>query len=105
MRRSWHYVIPFVLFENAMSIVKLSAMISGLLDLRSSHSWVVTTKLGKWVADKPLIKKTKPGDPLWIQHNGTVTAILPLVHPVASSHTGNKIQPLPKAPVKKPRRK
>ena len=46
------YAIPYVLFENAMTIVKLSAMISGLLSLSSANEWVVTTKLGKWVAQK-----------------------------------------------------
>eukprot|EP00897_Mesotaenium_endlicherianum_P001014 jgi/Mesen1/10913/ME000095S10255 len=47
--RQWFYVVHYVLFENAMSIVKLSAMLSGLLGLSSAHSWVVTTKLGNWV--------------------------------------------------------
>lgn len=98
------YVSHYVLFENAMSIVKLSAIISGILDLRSSHSWVVTTKLGKWESEKPLVKRTKPGDSLWIQHNGAVSSTLPLVHPVTSSHTGNKIQPSSRL-VKKARRK
>ena len=36
----------FVLFENAMCVVKLSAMISGLLELSDAHEWVVTKKLG-----------------------------------------------------------
>eukprot|EP00850_Spirogloea_muscicola_P016375 SM000132S26890 [mRNA] locus=s132:212711:215874:- [translate_table: standard] len=43
--RSWYYAVPFVLFENAMSIIKMSAMFAGFLELANSHSWVVTKKL------------------------------------------------------------
>ena len=46
------YAIPYVLFESTMTGVKLSAMVSGLLSLSSANEWVVTTKLGKWVAQK-----------------------------------------------------
>jgi len=46
------YAIPYVLFENAMCIVKLSAMLAGLLELEQAGEWVVTTKIGKWVAAK-----------------------------------------------------
>lgn len=41
--------VVYVLYENAMSIVKLSAMLSGLLELSDAHEWVVTTKLGSWM--------------------------------------------------------
>ena len=42
-----------------MSIVKFSAMISGLCGLSTAHSWIVTKKLGNWSRavkgqDKPL---------------------------------------------------
>ena len=53
----WLYAIPYVLFENAMTIVKLNAMMAGLLELEGSHEWVVTTKLGKWVAAR--VEKAK----------------------------------------------
>jgi len=53
----WLYAIPYVLFENAMTIVKLNAMLAGLLELEGSHEWVVTTKLGKWVAAR--VEKAK----------------------------------------------
>eukprot|EP00850_Spirogloea_muscicola_P022905 SM000317S12250 [mRNA] locus=s317:110226:113283:- [translate_table: standard] len=49
--RSWYYAVPFVLFENAMSIIKMSAMFAGFLELADSHSWVVTKKLGHWHTD------------------------------------------------------
>lgn len=47
-----YYAIPYVLFENAMTIVKLSAMFSGLLGLENANEWIVTTKLGKWVSQR-----------------------------------------------------
>jgi beta-mannan synthase len=46
----WRQTLTFVLFENAMSVVKLSAMVSGLLELSDAHEWVVTQKLGTWAA-------------------------------------------------------
>ena len=42
--RGWAYAAHFVLFENAMSVVKISAMVAGLLELSSAHEWVVTLK-------------------------------------------------------------
>ncbi|CAI5510694.1 unnamed protein product [Closterium sp. Naga37s-1] len=56
--RSWLYAVPFVLFENAMSIVKFSAMVSGILGLSTAHSWVVTQKLGNWVQTDAATAKT-----------------------------------------------
>ena len=47
-----YYAIPYVLFENAMTIVKLSAMVSGLFAMENANEWVVTTKVGKWVAKR-----------------------------------------------------
>ncbi|CAI5929356.1 unnamed protein product [Closterium sp. NIES-64] len=56
--RSWLYTVLFVLFENAMSIVKFSAMVSGILGLSTAHSWVVTQKLGNWVQTDAATAKT-----------------------------------------------
>lgn len=50
--RSWAFALHYVLFENAMSVVKLGAMISGLLELSDAHEWVVTTKLGNWMKEQ-----------------------------------------------------
>lgn len=44
--RGWVYSILYVLFENAMGLVKLWAVITALLDLKRAQEWVVTTKLG-----------------------------------------------------------
>ena len=48
MRRAqgWLHSILYVLFENAMGVVKLWAVIAGILDLKQAQEWVVTTKLG-----------------------------------------------------------
>jgi len=43
---SWYRCVVYVLFENAMSVVKLGAVVSGLLELKNAHEWVVTTKKG-----------------------------------------------------------
>ncbi len=44
--RGWLHCVIYVLFENAMGIVRLWAVISGLLNLKRAKEWVVTTKLG-----------------------------------------------------------
>lgn len=44
--KGWIYSILYVLFENAMGMVKLWAVITALLDLKRAQEWVVTTKLG-----------------------------------------------------------
>lgn len=44
--RGWAYSILYVLFENAMGMVKLWAVVTALLDLKRAQEWVVTTKLG-----------------------------------------------------------
>lgn len=44
--KSFPFLVPFLLFENTMSVTKFNAMISGLFQLRSSQEWVVTKKSG-----------------------------------------------------------
>ena len=51
-RGGWKHTVAYVLYENAMCVVKLNAMISGLLELSNAHEWVVTTKLGNWAVNK-----------------------------------------------------
>ncbi|GMH09966.1 hypothetical protein Nepgr_011807 [Nepenthes gracilis] len=45
--KSFPYVVPYLLFENTMSITKFNAMISGLFQLESVYEWVVTKKSGR----------------------------------------------------------
>mmetsp|Transcript_15640 Transcript_15640/g.39888 ORF Transcript_15640/g.39888 Transcript_15640/m.39888 type:complete len:534 (-) Transcript_15640:267-1868(-) len=44
--KGWLHCVIYVLFENAMGIVRLWAVISGLLNLKRAQEWVVTTKFG-----------------------------------------------------------
>ncbi|PSS09624.1 Xyloglucan glycosyltransferase [Actinidia chinensis var. chinensis] len=45
--RSFPFIVPFLLFENTMSVTKFNAMISGLFKFGSSYEWTVTKKLGR----------------------------------------------------------
>ncbi|PKA50872.1 putative xyloglucan glycosyltransferase 8 [Apostasia shenzhenica] len=45
--KSFPFIIPYLLFENTMSVTKFNAMISGLFQLGSSYEWVVTKKAGR----------------------------------------------------------
>ncbi|CAN6182363.1 unnamed protein product [Urochloa humidicola] len=45
--RSFPFIVPYLLFENTMSITKFNAMLSGLFKLGSSYEWIVTKKSGR----------------------------------------------------------
>ncbi|XP_021767671.1 probable xyloglucan glycosyltransferase 12 [Chenopodium quinoa] len=45
--KSFPFIVPYLLFENTMSITKFNAMISGLFQLGSAYEWVVTKKSGR----------------------------------------------------------
>lgn len=45
--RSFPFIVPYLLFENTMSVTKFNAMISGLFKLGSSYEWTVTKKSGR----------------------------------------------------------
>nr|CAD1820393.1 unnamed protein product [Ananas comosus var. bracteatus] len=45
--KSFPFVVPYLLFENTMSVTKFNATISGLFKLGSSYEWVVTKKTGR----------------------------------------------------------
>ncbi|XP_072980075.1 xyloglucan glycosyltransferase 4-like [Typha angustifolia] len=45
--KSFPFIIPYLLFENTMSVTKFNAMVSGLFQLGSSYEWVVTKKTGR----------------------------------------------------------
>ncbi|XP_074566769.1 putative xyloglucan glycosyltransferase 2 [Curcuma longa] len=45
--RSSPFIVPYLLFENTMSVTKFNAMVSGLFELGSSYEWVVTKKVGR----------------------------------------------------------
>ncbi|KAG8047373.1 hypothetical protein GUJ93_ZPchr0008g11745 [Zizania palustris] len=50
---SFHLVILWVLFENVMSLHRINAAITGLLDAGRVNEWVVTEKLGDGNKTKP----------------------------------------------------
>ena len=45
--KSFPFIVPYLLFENTMSVTKFNAMISGLFQLGSAYEWVVTKKSGR----------------------------------------------------------
>ncbi|KAK4366230.1 hypothetical protein RND71_014110 [Anisodus tanguticus] len=45
--QSFPFIVPYLLFENTMSVTKFHAMISGLFQLGSSYEWIVTKKSGR----------------------------------------------------------
>ncbi|GER35769.1 cellulose synthase-like protein [Striga asiatica] len=45
--RSFPFLMPYLLFENTMSVTKFNAMVSGLFQLGSAYEWVVTKKTGR----------------------------------------------------------
>jgi hypothetical protein len=51
--RSFPFIIPYLLFENTMSVTKFNAMISGLFQLGSAYEWVVTKKSGRAINSFP----------------------------------------------------
>ncbi|PON43095.1 Nucleotide-diphospho-sugar transferase [Trema orientale] len=61
--RSFPFIVPFLLFENTMSVTKFNAMISGLFRLGSSYEWIVTKKLGR-SSETDLVAFEKESDPL-----------------------------------------
>ena len=44
--KSFPFIVPYLLFENTMSVTKFNAMVSGLFQLGSAYEWVVTKKSG-----------------------------------------------------------
>ncbi|XP_057451539.1 probable xyloglucan glycosyltransferase 6 [Lotus japonicus] len=61
--RSFPFIVPYLLFENTMSVTKFNAMISGLFRFGSSYEWVVTKKLGR-SSETDLVAYEKESDPL-----------------------------------------
>ncbi|KAF6137166.1 hypothetical protein GIB67_030930 [Kingdonia uniflora] len=45
--KSFPFIVPYLLFENTMSVTKFNAMILGLFQFGSSYEWIVTKNLGR----------------------------------------------------------
>ncbi|XXG41460.1 hypothetical protein AAC387_Pa01g1910 [Persea americana] len=61
--RSFPFIVPYLLFENTMSVTKFNAMISGLFKFGSSYEWIVTKKLGR-SSEADLVSFEKESEPL-----------------------------------------
>lgn len=62
--RSFPFIVPYLLFENTMSVTKFNAMISGLFRFGSSYEWIVTKKLGRSSETDLVAFAEKNADPL-----------------------------------------
>lgn len=62
--RSFPFIVPYLLFENTMSVTKFNAMISGLFRFNSSYEWIVTKKLGRSSETDLVALAEKEYDPL-----------------------------------------
>lgn len=62
--RSVPFIVPYLLFENTMSVTKFNAMVSGLFRFGSSYEWVVTKKLGRSSETDLVAFSEKESDPL-----------------------------------------
>eukprot|EP00958_Prasinococcus_capsulatus_P004003 scaffold375_cov378-Prasinococcus_capsulatus_cf.AAC.8 len=92
--RSWYHCAHYVLFENAMSVVKITAMLSGLFELSDSHQWIVTEKTGSWLKKKKVRLPDESPCPVCLGHGCLWAKCDPLM-----TQTGDSI----KAPIKKPK--
>ncbi|BAT04565.1 Os08g0253800 [Oryza sativa Japonica Group] len=60
--KSFPFVIPYLLFENTMSVTKFNAMVSGLFQLGSSYEWVVTKKAGRTSSESDILALAEAAD-------------------------------------------
>jgi hypothetical protein len=71
--KSFPFIIPYLLFENTMSVTKFNAMISGLFQLGSAYEWVVTKKSGR-SSEGDLIALAPPKEPVKLHATRTGSA-------------------------------
>jgi len=62
--KSAPFIIPYLLFENTMSVTKFNAMVSGLFQLGSSYEWVVTKKAGRTSSESDMLALAEEADTL-----------------------------------------
>ncbi|GJN10365.1 hypothetical protein PR202_ga28453 [Eleusine coracana subsp. coracana] len=70
--KSFPFIIPYLLFENTMSVTKFNAMISGLFQLGRAYEWVVTKKSGRSAETDFMLSSANERN----QHKGFSTPIL-----------------------------
>ncbi|KAI4329899.1 hypothetical protein MLD38_028232 [Melastoma candidum] len=90
--RSFPFIVPYLLFENTMSVTKFNAMISGLFRLGSSYEWVVTKKLGRSSETDHFAFGEKESDPLertsTLQRSMSDSGIIELTKMESAKRTG-----------------
>lgn len=62
--KSVPFIIPYLLFENTMSVTKFNAMVSGLFQMGSSYEWVVTKKAGRTSSESDMFALAEEADTL-----------------------------------------
>ncbi|KAI3732953.1 hypothetical protein L1987_64166 [Smallanthus sonchifolius] len=67
--KSFPFLVPYLLFENTMSVTKFNAMTSGLFKLGNAYEWVVTKKSGRY-SKGDLVSLTEK-QPIKIQRVGS----------------------------------
>ncbi|OWM82926.1 probable xyloglucan glycosyltransferase 6 [Punica granatum] len=84
--RSFPFIVPYLLFENTMSVTKFNAMISGLFKFGSSYEWIVTKKLGRSSEADLVSYAEKETDPMLqsgnLQRSSSEPGIAELTKPV-----------------------
>ncbi|KAI4355889.1 hypothetical protein L6164_004618 [Bauhinia variegata] len=70
--KSFPFIVPYLLFENTMSVTKFNAMVSGLFQLGSSYEWIVTKKAGRSSEPDLLAAEERESKAMSLQlHRGT----------------------------------
>ncbi|KAK6940477.1 Glycosyltransferase 2-like [Dillenia turbinata] len=67
--QSFPFIVPYLLFENTMSVTKFNAMISGLFKFGSSYEWIVTKKTGRSSEADLVSYSEKESEPLLVSTN------------------------------------
>ncbi|XP_074581802.1 putative xyloglucan glycosyltransferase 5 [Curcuma longa] len=62
--RSIPFLVPYLLFENTMSVTKFNAMVAGLFQLGSSYEWIVTKKAGRSLESDLLAAAERDAKPM-----------------------------------------
>ncbi|WOK92664.1 hypothetical protein Cni_G01355 [Canna indica] len=62
--RSIPFIVPYLLFENTMSVTKFNAMVVGLFQLGSSYEWIVTKKAGRSSEPDLLVAAERDSKPM-----------------------------------------
>jgi beta-mannan synthase len=58
-RGGWTFAVTYVLFQNALAVVKIWAVVAGVLGLRHANEWVVTTKMGSGKGETMKVSSTR----------------------------------------------